>query len=191
MIEAARQQLRHWLPPDTPINIERVVESPETATGIGSAITLVAATDTGCRFGATVFRDPRRKQSPADCGRAAADGLRNEVGAGGCVDQFVQDQLLIFMALAEGRSEVRVGALTDHTRLAMATAERLLPCEFTVRREGPTNIIACEGVGLTAPGCISAAAAGRGFASRASSAVVPGNEAGAERPKPETPKRLH
>ena len=54
-------------------------------------------------------QDPKQRLSSADCGAKAAETLLKEVGGGACVDQFVQDQLLIFMALADGTSEVRVG----------------------------------------------------------------------------------
>ena len=47
------------------------------------------------------------------------------------------------------------GDLTDHTKLAIQTAESLLPCKFTLKPEGATTVISCEGVGLTAPGCFS------------------------------------
>lgn len=39
----------------------------------------------------------------------------------------MQDQLILFMALAEGRSSMLCGELTLHTRTAMSIAEQLLP----------------------------------------------------------------
>ena len=56
MIEEARRVLRGRLAPEIPIDIEKVLETPDTASGTGTAITLVAATDTGCLFGATQFK---------------------------------------------------------------------------------------------------------------------------------------
>jgi RNA 3'-terminal phosphate cyclase (ATP) len=38
---------------------------------------------------------------------------------GGCVDDWLQDQLIIFMALAEGTSEILTGSLTQHTQTAI------------------------------------------------------------------------
>lgn len=34
---------------------------------------------------------------------------RRHLSTGSCVDPFTQDQLVVFMALAAGRSEVRIG----------------------------------------------------------------------------------
>ena len=60
------------------------------------------------------------------------------VEGGGCVDGWMQDQLVPFMALADGdggeRSEMLVGELTLHTRTAMWVAERMTGCEFEVER---------------------------------------------------------
>lgn len=38
-----------------------------------------------------------------DVGRIAAESLLEALGTGGCVDEWMQDQLIIFMAQADGR----------------------------------------------------------------------------------------
>jgi len=48
-----------------------------------------------------------------DVGRIAAEALLEALAAGGCVDEWLQDQLVVFMALADGRSvHFRLGAIT-------------------------------------------------------------------------------
>eukprot|EP00668_Euglena_longa_P033159 GGOE01042688.1.p2 GENE.GGOE01042688.1~~GGOE01042688.1.p2 ORF type:complete len:317 (-),score=44.42 GGOE01042688.1:124-1074(-) len=138
--------------PGVAVDVQQVVETPQTASGMGSGVTLVAVTDTGCRLGATAFRDPKQRLSPQQCGQQVVEALLTQLQDGGCVDRFLQDQLVIFMALAVGRSAIRIGPVTDHTTFAIATAESLLPCKFEVQPDGQTNILICLGAGLTAPG---------------------------------------
>ncbi len=38
-----------------------------------------------------------------DVGRVAAESLLEALATGGCVDEWLQDQLVVFMALASGR----------------------------------------------------------------------------------------
>eukprot|EP00667_Euglena_gracilis_P008467 EG_transcript_8579 len=156
---SAAKTLLFRMLPTVPVEIQEVLENHQTASGFGSAITLVAITDKGCRYGATHFRDPAKSYTADECARKVVDALAAEVRTGSCVDTHTQDQLLIFMALAAGRSEVRVGELTDHTKSAIMTAETLLPCKFTVTPDGNTNIIRCDGVGLVGPGRFTTAVA--------------------------------
>lgn len=78
--------------------------------------------------------------TPERAGTLAVDALNSEWAAGGCVDQSapkfpstpiffpilsasfhrnMQDQIIIFMALAHGRSRVRTGPITLHTQTAI------------------------------------------------------------------------
>lgn len=78
-----------------------------------------------------------RRSSPFDAGRDAARELVECVEGCGCVDRWMQDQLIPFMALADddnGRSEMLCGELTLHTQTAMRVAERMTGCEFEVER---------------------------------------------------------
>ena len=100
--------------------------------------------------------------------------LVNQITAGGCVDEHVQDQLIIFMGLAAGISTIRTGPLTEHTNTAIHFVEMLLgvcrsiacyqyaccahpsscaQAKFTVTpSDNDTFLIACEGVGYMPPG---------------------------------------
>lgn len=68
----------------------------------------------------------------------------------------MQDQLIIFMALAEGTSRIRVYGPTTHTETAIMVAEEITKAKFTIQRgvTGDSNIrpasaiITCEGIGL-------------------------------------------
>ena len=60
-----------------------------------------------------------------EVGKEAAQGLKEEILKRGCVDKFMSDQILIFMALAKN-SRVLSSELTDHAKSCF----KLIP-EFT------------------------------------------------------------
>ena len=65
----------------------------------------------------------------------------------------LQDQLIIFMAMAEGESKVTCTEPTLHTRTAMVIAEQLTAANFAVQKpSGPNQCwqIHCQGAGLPA-----------------------------------------
>lgn len=60
-----------------------------------------------------------------------------------------QDQLIVFMALASGRSRVRtIKPLTLHTTTAIHIAQLMTQAKFDVTEEESTCIIQCDGIGL-------------------------------------------
>lgn len=79
-------------------------------------------TTTNCIIGASALGS--RNQKPFDCGKKAAASLVSLLQAKSCVDKHVQDQLIIFMSLAKGLSQIRCTLpLTLHTRTAIYIAE--------------------------------------------------------------------
>ena len=71
-------------------------------------------------------------------------GLKQELKNGGCVDEYMQDQLVVFQALAAGKAEIDDGKGKDatlHTKTARWVAERTLDVKFNDEGE-------CEGVGF-------------------------------------------
>ena len=67
--------------------------------------------------------------------------LKAELAHGGCVDQYMQDQLVVFQALIAGKSKIETGGLeaTLHTETARWVAQQLLGVKFD--EEGH-----CEGI---------------------------------------------
>jgi len=53
------------------------------------------------------------------------------------------DQLLPYMALAGGSSEVRVAAVTDHCKTNIWVIEQFLPVRFSIDEQN--GIISCSG----------------------------------------------
>ena len=131
MADAATKLLRQHLPPTANY------ESPELVTesscvGSGGGVLIVARTSTGCLLAGSALSHP--KKSFAQVGEEAAQELIDTWADGGCVDEWLQDQLILFMALAEGTSEIVTGSLTLHTRTAIAIAEQMTQAQFSVTR---------------------------------------------------------
>jgi RNA 3'-terminal phosphate cyclase (ATP) len=108
------------------------VVSESSAIGNGLGILVIAKTNTGCILAGSSLCKP--KQNASDAGEAAAKELWNALCAGGCVDDWLQDQLILFMALAEGTSEMLTGSLTLHTTTAIMVAEEMTTAVFQVEK---------------------------------------------------------
>ena len=73
-----------------------------------------------------------------------------------CVDEYIQDQMIVFMALARGESRILTGPLTLHTETAIYIATQLTEAKFCISpvKDGDTNsnvIIKCNGIGYKTP----------------------------------------
>jgi RNA 3'-terminal phosphate cyclase (ATP) len=61
----------------------------------------------------------------------------------------MQDQLIVFMALARGTSRMLCGAPTLHTRTAIAVAQQLTGAEFHVQERGNNLwLLVCAGAAV-------------------------------------------
>ncbi|RDX42677.1 RNA 3'-terminal phosphate cyclase [Lentinus brumalis] len=127
------------------IQIDAVREKPGDAVGSGSGIVLWAETEDGCIFGGSALG--RKGVDPARVGKEAGGELVGNIAHGGCVDEHMQDQMIIFLALAQGHSTVKTGPLTLHTRTAMWVAEQLTEAKFRVQETEDGAVIECDGIG--------------------------------------------
>ena len=108
--------------PHVPIETDIVTE--QNAIGNGLGILVTATTTTGLRLAGSALGHPKT-MTAQQAGVAAAQELLQTLRDGGCVDEWLQDQLILFMALAEGTSEMLTGSLTLHTRTAIWIAEEM------------------------------------------------------------------
>ena len=67
------------------------------------------------------------KDNEKHAGKQAAQELLDSLKDGGCVDGWMQDQLILFMALAKGTSTMLTGSLTQHTQTAIHLAKQMVP----------------------------------------------------------------
>lgn len=117
---------------------------------------LVAHTSNGFRLGRDVLYDPsvHKKVAPGSekadfMVKTCINSLKKEIEHGGCVDEFMQDELVVFQTLASGRSFVHagegIGEGSLHTKTARWVAETLTGTVFD--GEGKFGV---KGVGLKA-----------------------------------------
>ncbi|CAI2171642.1 15101_t:CDS:10 [Funneliformis geosporum] len=154
LTEAALFELKN-IQFDIEINTERY------NTCKGSDILLWAETSSGCLISGHAISD--KKKSPEEGGRRAAEELIRNIKHGGCVDEYLQDQLIIFMALAEGKSKLVSGPISSHTRAAIHFVEVMSGVKFYIKKLDPLEslniqddqseygnsyLIECEGIGL-------------------------------------------
>lgn len=154
VLKSALEVLKAQFPPEEVTYTSELQRDHHGTDGCGIQIT--AATSTGCLISASGLGE---KGLPAEeVGQNAAKKLIEDVTAGGCVDEHIQDQVLIFMALAEGKSRVRTGPISLHSKTAIHFLQLLTGCKFTITPTGEYNypteesyIIECEGIGFKNP----------------------------------------
>ncbi|ETW85646.1 hypothetical protein HETIRDRAFT_379682 [Heterobasidion irregulare TC 32-1] len=132
------------------IDIEAVRERDKDALGGASGIFVWAETVEGCLIAGSAVG--MKLLHPKTVGEEAAELLWRNLEHGGCVDEFMQDQMIIFLALAKGESIVKTGPLTLHTKTAIWVAEQLTDAKFEIEEDssGQGVLIRCQGIGLTA-----------------------------------------
>jgi len=125
-------------------------DSPRCALSPGCGILLTATLASGAILGADELGKVGR---PAEeVGRAAAESLIGVTRQGIPVDEHVADQILVYMALAKGRSTIRVGEVTLHMVSCIYVCEQFLGRVFTVSsRAGHVATVSCDGVGFSVP----------------------------------------
>ncbi|CAG5055784.1 unnamed protein product [Parnassius apollo] len=142
MADGARQELGQF--PN--VNINCYKEDRHMAPDNCSGIVLWCETSSGCVLGGDALG--RRGTDAHTAGAQAAGALRAALLSRACIDAHMQDQVIIYMALAEGRSAINTGEVTLHTKTAMHIAELIAKSKFTIQPEGDLNIIECTGLGL-------------------------------------------
>ena len=99
---------------------------------------LVAETSNGYRLGRDWLYDHKIKEETIEkhikeLVEKVIKDLRYELAHGGCLDEFLQDQLVVFQALAEGRSVIQDGQNGEgslHTKTARWVVEQVLGRKF-------------------------------------------------------------
>jgi RNA 3'-terminal phosphate cyclase (ATP) len=118
---------------------------------------LVATTTKGIKLGGDWLYDRGVRAGKVDVAisnlvRKVSDDLISEIEHGGCVDEYLRDQLVVFQALAKGKSEVYGGIKGDdlvepslHAQTAHWVAKELIGIKFD--KQGN-----CEGIGFQVGG---------------------------------------
>ncbi|MFW6189201.1 MAG: RNA 3'-terminal phosphate cyclase [Planctomycetota bacterium] len=131
--ERQLEGVRQVLEPDR--QSHRYVGGPSVGTAV------LAWADYGnCRLGASALGE---RGKPAETvGAEAAVRLRDQMETPGCLDRHMADQILPYLPMAEGDSEVRMAEVTGHCRTCIWVIEQFLPARFEAD-EG-AGLIACR-----------------------------------------------
>jgi len=101
--------------------------------GPGSGIVLWALTSEGGILGSSSLGKPGK---PAErVGKEAAEQLLEELRTGHAVDRYLTDQLIPYLALARGRSEIWSTRLTLHALTNVELVEEMVGVDFLVEGE--------------------------------------------------------
>jgi len=91
-----------------------------------------------------------KKGTPAErIGEECAKELIKSIESEAALDKFMADQILPFIALAEGRSRIKVEEITEHCATNMKVCEMMLGVKFLV--EEKEKVIEVEGIGFINP----------------------------------------
>jgi RNA 3'-terminal phosphate cyclase (ATP) len=107
----------------------------------GAALQLWAETEGGCTLGANLSgRLGLRAEDLAD---TVTDALLEDLAADACTDRHSADQLILFAALADGRSEFRIPRATEHVDTNLWLVETILGARTEVR----DRVVSIDGIG--------------------------------------------
>ncbi len=122
--------------------IEAQALERDAAAGTGGAITVWAESDAGL-LGAT--RVAERGVRAEALGQAVGAELAADLAAGATLDVHAADQVLVYMAMAKGRSSFTTRAVSSHAHTAMWLLAQFLPARFAVEAEGALWRVSCTG----------------------------------------------
>jgi RNA 3'-terminal phosphate cyclase (ATP) len=115
----------------------------------GSGITLNAKFENGLVFGADSIGE---RGKPAEAvGADAANKLIAELSSNAAIDRHMGDIIIPYMAVANGRSEIRVSEITLHTLTNIKVVEMITGARFLVEGEiHQPGKISVDGIALKA-----------------------------------------
>jgi RNA 3'-terminal phosphate cyclase (ATP)/RNA 3'-terminal phosphate cyclase (GTP) len=109
------------------------------AENLGSALELFAKTENSV-LGSDALGEIRKRAE--EVGKEAAEHVVKTILKNSAVDRHAEDQLLPYMALAEGKSAINVADITNHTRTNIWVIEKFLPVKFEIDEK--EKIIYCK-----------------------------------------------
>jgi len=98
----------------------------------GSSIVLWAETSTGVVIGADAIGELRKMSE--DVGEEVAKKLVAELSAKPTADVFLADMLILYMALAEGKSAILARTISEHIESNIWLMKKMLNVKFTIEK---------------------------------------------------------
>jgi RNA 3'-terminal phosphate cyclase (ATP) len=82
-------------------------------------------------------------------GLEAAENLLIQLEKSAPIDKYLADQLIPYMSIADGRSEIMTTELSLHTLACIEVSKIILNIDFKIKGElGESALIECDGIGL-------------------------------------------
>src|SRR3989338_1956573 len=106
---------------------------------LGSAVDLYA--ETGSSFLGSGGLGEKGKRAE-DVWKEAAEKIIKYIKSNSPLDEHAEDQLIPYLALADGMSKIRVFSVSDHTRTNIWVTEKFMPVKFRI--DEVQKIIECE-----------------------------------------------
>lgn len=109
---------------------------------VGTCVVLWAKTTSGCILGSDALGE---KGKPAEAvGGEAADKLLETIKSGSTVDEYLSDQILPYMALADGESSFLTSQITMHAKTNMWVIEKFLDVKFEIKNQEGKFLVSCK-----------------------------------------------
>ena len=105
----------------------------EEATGTGGAITAWAESDAGLLGASRIAERGVRAEALGD---AVGREIAADLASGATLDAHAADQVLVYLAMARGRSSFTARTVSSHARTAIWLIPQFLPARFAVEEEG-------------------------------------------------------
>ncbi len=120
------------------------VQVIEDATALqkGAALLVVAETETGCLLGAD--QAGKRGRRSENIAKFVVSSLLEDIRTGATTDRHLADQLILFAALAEGRTEYLIPMATDHVQSNLWLVQKILGAKTEIQG----NLVRIDGIGL-------------------------------------------
>lgn len=139
--------------PDILVNISSRRDRDSRCEGIGQGVMLLAEMSSGPVLSGTALW--KKGMTPEQVANEAVRMLLYNVNSGGCVDDMLQEQAILFMSLANGKSSLRVAPLNKRSKTVIKAIETFTEVRFRVSRSNIANgsrtgmsvVIECEGQG--------------------------------------------
>jgi RNA 3'-terminal phosphate cyclase (ATP) len=113
----------------------------------GTGITLWAKYEYTTLGASSLGKPGKRAES---VGEEAAEKLLKEMRSPGAIDSHMCDQIIPYMALAEGKSRIFVNELTNHLKTNVNVVENILGVKFDILEYKGGFLIEVEGIGFEA-----------------------------------------
>ena len=116
------------------INVE-VIHKPQYVDSFcsGTGLTVIGCYSSGTRMGS--FVPGEKKLSAEKVGELCAILWRKNLNTTASVDIYATDQLIVPMALVEGKSEITTPEITNHTRTNIELVKKILKREISYKKD--------------------------------------------------------